>query len=240
MNQNQWKKKKTVRKNHWGRYEDTDTGIVFDSRTKCAYGVQLVTGKTIPLTSKHINICKQNGWPYQIPNREKERNILKNRITQYINKINKRKDGETGDDNDEEEDSEEREDENESDEYQYKENNKVKVHHHLEDDEDNEEYETNDEEEEEQEEEEEEEDGEDGEEEEEEDEEVPIGSFSKNSHRMQLFEEDGSQDNENNENSEDDEEDQEEESNQLRHRHALNRPKGLQKKGNEKKSSFVF
>ena len=57
-------RKKTIRPNHWGRYEDPDTHILFNPVTKCAYGVQDPTGKILPLTHGHVLICKKNRWNY--------------------------------------------------------------------------------------------------------------------------------------------------------------------------------
>jgi len=60
-------RKKTIRQNNWGRYEDPDTHVVFDPMTKCAYGVQESTGAISPLKDEHIEVCKQNGWDYNLP-----------------------------------------------------------------------------------------------------------------------------------------------------------------------------
>jgi len=60
-------RKKVIRPNFWGRFEDTETHIVFDPTSKCAYGVQDATGKVLALTTKHITICERNGWNYNAP-----------------------------------------------------------------------------------------------------------------------------------------------------------------------------
>lgn len=53
--------------NYWGRYEHRDNHIVFDPHTRIAYGVQdHHTGKLLPLTRGHIDICKSKGWKYNI------------------------------------------------------------------------------------------------------------------------------------------------------------------------------
>jgi hypothetical protein len=57
-------RKKVIRPNFWGRYEDPDTRIVFDPKTKSAYGVQESTGKVSALKQEHIDICKRNLWTY--------------------------------------------------------------------------------------------------------------------------------------------------------------------------------
>ena len=59
-------KHKTIQKNKWGWFEDKETNIVFNKNTKFAYGVQESSGNISELTSKHIKICKKNGWKYSI------------------------------------------------------------------------------------------------------------------------------------------------------------------------------
>lgn len=57
--------KKKISPNKWGRFEDPDTGIIFDPKTKKAFGVQdHKTGKILPLSQKHILICKKYKWGY--------------------------------------------------------------------------------------------------------------------------------------------------------------------------------
>lgn len=58
------KPKITLRPNFWGRYEEKQTGLVFDPETKAAYGVQDPSGSVYRLTKKHIRICEQKGWAY--------------------------------------------------------------------------------------------------------------------------------------------------------------------------------
>lgn len=57
-------KKKVIRKNQWGKYEDPDSHIVFDPVSKVAYGVQDSSGKVFALSEHHIRICQVNGWDY--------------------------------------------------------------------------------------------------------------------------------------------------------------------------------
>ncbi len=59
-------KKKILRlkKNKWGRYEDKSTNIIFDPKSRAAYGMQLKDGGIAPLTNDAINICKRNSWNY--------------------------------------------------------------------------------------------------------------------------------------------------------------------------------
>lgn len=56
-----------VEPNDFGNFEHKKTGIVFDLETKKAYGVQRKNGSIAPLSKHHIEICKTNKWPYQIP-----------------------------------------------------------------------------------------------------------------------------------------------------------------------------
>jgi hypothetical protein len=58
-------KKKIIKPNKWGRYEDIDSHIIFEPKLKQAYGVQdHKTGKVMPLTDKHIQMCINNKWNY--------------------------------------------------------------------------------------------------------------------------------------------------------------------------------
>jgi hypothetical protein len=62
---------KRIKMNKWGRYEDPDTGILFNPTTRAAYGVQdRITGKFLPLTRGHIEICKKNKWKYHVAEEE--------------------------------------------------------------------------------------------------------------------------------------------------------------------------
>ena len=60
-------RKKVIKPNAWGRFEDTDTHIIFDPVTKSAYGIQESNGMVSALTPKHIDICERNGWNYTKP-----------------------------------------------------------------------------------------------------------------------------------------------------------------------------
>ena len=60
-------KTKKIKPNIWGRYEDLDTHILFDPKTKQAFGVQNRNGTISALGKKHINICKRHGWNYKMP-----------------------------------------------------------------------------------------------------------------------------------------------------------------------------
>lgn len=65
-------RKKVIRPNHWGRYEDTETHIVFDPENKCAYGVQDPSGEILALSVRDIEKCKINGWNYISPDSDEE------------------------------------------------------------------------------------------------------------------------------------------------------------------------
>ena len=55
--------KKKISRNKWGRFEEPDTGIVFDPNTKAAFGVQdHKTGKLLALSKKHIELCEKYHW----------------------------------------------------------------------------------------------------------------------------------------------------------------------------------
>lgn len=101
--------KKKIGPNKWGRFEDPDTGIVFDPKTKAAYCVQdRKTGKIYPLRDEHIKICKRNGW-----------NIVmkKNTVVESSPEASSSEEEEEEIDSDEEEEEEEdEEEESDSDE----------------------------------------------------------------------------------------------------------------------------
>nr|QBK86515.1 MAG: hypothetical protein LCMAC102_03100 [Marseillevirus LCMAC102] len=59
------RRQKVIKPNVWGRYEDTETHIVFNPSDSCAYGVQNPTGEVFGLSQKHIAICEKNGWGYK-------------------------------------------------------------------------------------------------------------------------------------------------------------------------------
>lgn len=58
---------KKIHPNHWGRFEDPVTHIVFDKNTKEAYGIQEPSGKVSALKQEHIQICIKNKWNYNLP-----------------------------------------------------------------------------------------------------------------------------------------------------------------------------
>lgn len=58
---------KKIHPNHWGRFEDPVTHIVFDKNTKEAYGIQEPSGKVSALKQEHVQICIRNKWNYNLP-----------------------------------------------------------------------------------------------------------------------------------------------------------------------------
>lgn len=53
-----------IKTNKWGKFEDEDTGIVFNPDTKAAYGVQAENGEVYELDEEAIQTCIENGWAY--------------------------------------------------------------------------------------------------------------------------------------------------------------------------------
>ncbi len=60
-----------LRKNAFGNYEHKDTGFVFDPATKEVFGKQLID-RVKPLSMSDIEVCKQFGFKFQIPERFEE------------------------------------------------------------------------------------------------------------------------------------------------------------------------
>ena len=57
--------KRTIRPNAWGRYECPETHILFNPKTKAAFGVQdHKTGRVLPLKKEHIALCQKYRWKY--------------------------------------------------------------------------------------------------------------------------------------------------------------------------------
>jgi hypothetical protein len=57
-------RKIVIRPNKWGKYEEPKTHILFDPKTKYAYGVQDPSGRVRSLTSTEVVICEKNRWKY--------------------------------------------------------------------------------------------------------------------------------------------------------------------------------
>jgi len=55
-----------LRKNAFGNYEHKETGFVFDPQAKDVFGKQ-VNDKVISLTMNDMDICKQLGFKFRIP-----------------------------------------------------------------------------------------------------------------------------------------------------------------------------
>jgi hypothetical protein len=53
-----------VTPNAWGRFEDKESGILFDQETKNAYGLQGGDGLVYSLDEDAIKTCIENGWTY--------------------------------------------------------------------------------------------------------------------------------------------------------------------------------
>lgn len=112
--------KKVIRPNFWGRFEDTETHIVFDPTTKTAYGIQDPTGKVIALSAKHIAICVRNGWNYNAPDDDEDEEEDEEDDYEEANEEEEEGDeeeeDEDGDDDEDEEEDEEEEDKDEDEE----------------------------------------------------------------------------------------------------------------------------
>jgi hypothetical protein len=65
--------RRVIRPNRWGRFEEPETGIVFDPDTNLAKGVQGTDGKLLDLDDDAIQICVENGWEYIIKPKPKRK-----------------------------------------------------------------------------------------------------------------------------------------------------------------------
>lgn len=104
----------TVKKNKFGNFEHTSTGIVFNPSNKKACGVQTKDGPVYPLKEEQIRICEQYGWEYEFPNEtddelEKSEEVVSDEESDEESE-------EESEDEESEEESEEESDEEESDE----------------------------------------------------------------------------------------------------------------------------
>ena len=104
-------RRKTIRPNYWGRYEDPDTHIVFDPKTKTAYGVQEKSGRVGSLFREHIAICNKNKWKYAAA--EEEESTISEEEEDSVHESDFEES--ESDDEDDEDDSDE-EDDDDSDE----------------------------------------------------------------------------------------------------------------------------
>ncbi len=53
--------------NEWGNYEHPETCIVFNPKSRAAYGVQHRNGDVYSLGPDQVKICIRNGWNYILP-----------------------------------------------------------------------------------------------------------------------------------------------------------------------------
>ena len=56
-----------IRKNKFGNFEHSQTGLVFNTESKMVYGRQVDDGKIADLTSDDIELCKKYKFPFKIP-----------------------------------------------------------------------------------------------------------------------------------------------------------------------------
>ena len=74
-------KKVQIVQNRFGNFEDKETGIVFNKKTRKAEGYQnREDGKVYPLSAHHIVLCKKNYWDYEMADTDqfREQSQLKN------------------------------------------------------------------------------------------------------------------------------------------------------------------
>ena len=98
--------KRVIRPNKWHRFEDPVTHILFDPKTKKAYGVQDRNGGVSPLTPEHVQMCIKNKWLYHEPPSTEEED----------DEDQDEDDDEDQDEDDDEEDQEDGDDDDEDDE----------------------------------------------------------------------------------------------------------------------------
>ncbi|AHA46085.1 hypothetical protein ISTM_187 [Insectomime virus] len=102
----------SIRKNAFGNWQHTDTGIIFRNIDKKAYGTQSADGKISPLTQKEVEYCKQRKWSYVSPTNEETDE------SEEEEESGDEEDEEETEETEEEEDDEESEEEEEDDEEQ--------------------------------------------------------------------------------------------------------------------------
>ncbi|BAU80131.1 hypothetical protein A9K97_gp220 [Tokyovirus A1] len=62
----------TIRKNAYGNWQHSETGIIFRNHDKKASGIQNSKGDISPLTKETIQYCEKRGWSYVAPKVEEE------------------------------------------------------------------------------------------------------------------------------------------------------------------------
>ncbi len=85
--------------NEYGKFEDKETGILFHSETKTAYGVQGENGEVYDLDEDAIQVCIENGWSFIKPKDKPITEIENEETVEYVDE-----EEEEDDDNDEVED----------------------------------------------------------------------------------------------------------------------------------------
>lgn len=58
-----------LKRNKFGNFEHSRTGIVFDLSTKKAYGMQHPNGRVYSLGKKERRFCRENNWPFMVRKR---------------------------------------------------------------------------------------------------------------------------------------------------------------------------
>lgn len=56
-----------IRKNKFGNFEHSQTGLVFNTESKMVFGRQVDDGKIADLTAEDIELCKKYKFPFKIP-----------------------------------------------------------------------------------------------------------------------------------------------------------------------------
>ncbi|AVR52935.1 hypothetical protein MarSH_230 [Marseillevirus Shanghai 1] len=62
----------SIRKNAFGNWQHTETGIIFRNHDKKASGIQNSKGEITPLTKEAVQYCEKRGWNYVSPKSEDE------------------------------------------------------------------------------------------------------------------------------------------------------------------------
>lgn len=131
--------KRKIGQNKWGRYEDLETGIVFDPKSRSAYGLQNhKTGKVMPLTPKAIKTCQKYSWKYIQVTEEEESSSTEGDGSVHTPSSSELAEGENVED-DEQEEVEDEQEEVEDDEQEDVENEEENDEEDEDDEEENEE-----------------------------------------------------------------------------------------------------
>ncbi|ALX27515.1 hypothetical protein GMAR_ORF141 [Golden Marseillevirus] len=99
-----------IRKNKFGIFQHTETGIIFGAIDKKAYGTQDANGKISPLSEKEIDYCERRGWRYTVPDEDNETEESgEEEESDEEEEESEEEDEESGEEDDEEEETEEEE-----------------------------------------------------------------------------------------------------------------------------------